>query len=212
MHWILVANGEMPRSARIAACFDTANQVVGVDGGCRILDALQVLPDLVIGDMDSIPQVLLNKYKQQNIKIIIHPSAKDETDLELALDMALATKPSLVTILGAIGDRLDHTLANILLLSRCLDQGVLARILDDQQSIYLMDDQLELYGQPGDLFSLVPIKGTITGVTLHGLEYPLQETTLSFGSPRGLSNVFTSSQALVKIQSGLALVFHLHSS
>lgn len=207
MHWVLVANGNMP-AVNIISQLGKVDRWIGVDGGCRILDAWQILPHFIIGDMDSIPQALLKKYQEYNIPNIVHPRAKDETDLELALELALKSNPSQVTILGAIGDRLDHTLANILLLSRCLDKGIPAKIMDEQQSIYLVDNKLKLQGKPGDLFSLMPIKGVLKGVSLRGLEYPLENATLDFGTPQGLSNIFVASQVEIQIQQGLAMVFH----
>lgn len=210
MHWVLVANGNMP-AINIVRRLETVDRWIGVDGGCRILDAWHILPDLVIGDMDSVPTALLNQYKKEHIPTLMYPSVKDETDLELALNLALDSSPSRITILGALGDRLDHTLANVLLLSRCLEHGVPAKIMDDQQSIYLVDSYLELTGKPGDLFSLMPVKATITGVTLSGLQYPLKNATLAFSSPQGLSNIFTSSQVVVQIQKGMALVFHQYA-
>lgn len=207
MHWVLAANGHAPLK-NIINHLGQVDCWVGVDGGCRILEALQVLPQFIIGDMDSIPQTLLHKYQEHNIPIIVHPRVKDETDLELALNMALDSGAQQITLVGAIGNRLDHTLANILLLSRCLENNVSARIVDNQQSIYLVDRQLELKGQPGDLFSLIPLKDALKGVTLRGLEYPLANAALAFGSPQGLSNVFSHAQVMIQIQKGLALVIH----
>lgn len=211
MYWVLAANGEPASSPRIRTVLASADRVVSVDGGSRMFAALGVTPHLAIGDMDSTPPELLAGYREAGVEIFLHPARKDATDLELALDLALDAKAEDITILGATGGRLDHTLGNLLLLERCLQQHVAARIMDDTQTIYLTDNRLELHGWPGDILSVIPVGGDADGVTLTGLEYPLRNARLSFASSQGLSNVFASTDACIQIRSGRLLVFHLHA-
>lgn len=209
-HWILVANGQPSSSLRIRTAIAAANQVVSVDGGSRMLAALNVIPHQAVGDMDSTPPELLARYRQAGVALHLHPVRKDATDLELAMDLALDAGATAITILGATGGRLDHTLGNLLLLERCLNRNVMGCIMDDTQSVYLMASNLELCGQPGDTLSIIPVGGDVGGVTLTGLEYPLHNAPLPFASSQGLSNVFTGPKACIRIRSGRLLVFHLH--
>jgi thiamine pyrophosphokinase len=209
MHWVLLANGPLELSPKIRAMVSSAERLVGVDGGSRHLESLGLLPHLAVGDMDSIPQPLLAKYKGEGVEMHLHPPKKDATDLELALELALARGAARITLLGATGGRLDHTLGNLFLLSRCLPSGIPACIMDQEQCIHLTDQALTLTGAIGDTLSLLPATPEASGVSLTGLEYPLREATLTFGTSLGMSNVFVKPEATVTLRSGRLFVFHL---
>ncbi len=212
MHWILFANGHCEATQRIRALVADASRVVGVDGGCRHLWAMGVLPHVAVGDMDSIPPDLLAIYHEQGVTLHLHPPKKDATDLELALQLALEAPAARITLLGATGGRLDHTLANLFLLSRCLERGIPACVMDADQSIHLTDAALELRGRVGETISLMPVTPEVHGLTLTGLEYPLHEASLRFGTTWGMSNVFARETATVRLREGRILVFHLHDA
>lgn len=211
MHWILFANGDVVPSPRIRAHVAAADRLIGVDGGCRHLREMGLLPHVAIGDMDSIPPDLLDAYRRNGIAIDLHPSRKDATDLELALQWAFDAQASRITLIGTTGGRLDHTLANLFLLTRCLERGIQACTMDATQDIHLTDSSLNLCGKTGDTLSLLPVTAKVQGVTLEGLEYPLHEATLDFGTTWGMSNVFAGSHARVRLRTGRLLVFHLHN-
>ena len=209
MHWVLLANGPLELSPKVRAMVSSAERVIGVDGGSRHLESLGVLPHLAVGDMDSIPENLLQEYRQSGVELHLHPPKKDATDLELALELALARGASRISILGATGGRLDHTLGNLFLLARCLPSGIPACIMDQEQCIHLTDQTLILSGAVGDTLSLLPATPEVCGVSLTGLEYPLNDATLAFGTSWGMSNVFVKTQATVTLRSGRLFVFHL---
>ena len=108
-HWILLGQWRTA-SPRIRTAIAAADRVVSVDGGSRMLAALNITPHLAVGDMDSTPPELLTRYRQAGVPLHLHPVRKDATDLELALDLALDADAAAITILGATGGRLDHTL------------------------------------------------------------------------------------------------------
>ena len=209
MHWTLLANGPLTLSSAIRARIASAERIVGVDGGSRHLRGLDLLPHLAVGDMDSIPSDLLEHYRNAGVEMHLHPPRKDATDLELALELALERGATSVTILGGTGGRLDHTLGNLFLLARCLPVGIPACIMDDRQCIHLVDRSLTLTGAPGDTLSLLPATPEVGGVSLSGLEYSLNEATLTFGTSWGMSNVFTETLATVTLRTGRLFVFHL---
>ena len=210
MHWVLFVNGENTFSASTREVAASADRRVAVDGGSRHLSALGLLPHIVLGDMDSIPAELFNIYKKNGIELHLHPAHKDATDLELALELAIREGASKITLLGATGGRLDHTLGNLFLLTTCQSHGVHACIRDAGQSIYLVTDTLHLQGTTGDTLSLIPITSCVEGMTLTGLEYPLQNARLNFGSTLGISNVFIAPEVSVTVRNGQVLVIHLH--
>jgi len=209
MHWVLLANGPLTLSPAIKQVIAEAERLVGVDGGSRHLGLLGVRPHLAVGDMDSIPDSLLQEYRQSGVELHLHPPKKDATDLELALELALAGGATRISILGATGGRLDHTLGNLFLLSRCLPTGIPACIMDQEQCVHLTDQALSLSGAVGDTLSLLPATPEACGVSLTGLEYPLHNATLTFGTSLGMSNVFVKAQASVTLRSGRLFVFHL---
>lgn len=211
MHWILVVNGSFIRTQYLADLLATADCLVGVDGGCAHIHALGATPHIVIGDLDSVAAERVTHYTEQGIEIIRHSPHKDYTDLELALELALERGAGRITVLAATGGRLDHSLANILALSRCLDRGVRARIIDEHQAIALIDQDLVLEGRVGDIVSILPLTEKVCEVWLTGLRYPLHGETLLFGSSRGVSNILTAPQARIQIGAGRMLVVHQYA-
>lgn len=212
MHWVLMANGPLALSPSIRRFISSAERLIGVDGGSRHLRTIGVLPHLAVGDMDSIPDDLLVQYRSEGVELHLHPPKKDATDLELALELALERGAKRISILGGTGGRLDHTLGNLFLLARCLPGGIPACIMDQEQCIHLTDQALTLEGAVGDTLSLLPATPEARGVSLTGLEYPLHDATLTFGTSWGMSNVFVENRATVAIGSGRLFVFHLYGS
>jgi thiamine pyrophosphokinase len=133
---------------------------------------------------------------------------KDETDTELALLEAVALGARQITLLGALGGRIDHELANILLLTMPQLAGVDTRIYDGRSYLSIVREHAIVRGGAGDLVSLIPLAGDAKGVITEGLLYPLRGETLRFGPARGVSNVLTGSEARVSLQSGQLLLVH----
>ncbi len=184
--------------------------VIGANGGAALALAWEVVPDIVIGDMDSLPDTAKAALEEHGCRFLTHPRAKDETDLELALHYATSEGAQQIVIVGAVGGRLDHTLANVLLLTAPLCQGASIRIADGDQEVMLVraGESLVIRGQPGDLVSLLPLSGDAQGVTTTGLVWPLQDDCLCMGRTRGVSNEMTGSVARVAVTEGLLLVVH----
>jgi thiamine pyrophosphokinase len=142
-------------------------------------------------------------------KIERYPAAKDETDLELAMLAAAEQGATWIRVLGAVGDRLDQTLANITLLTLPDLAGRDVRLVAGRQSAWLVgpgDHALD--GVPGDTISLIPLDGNAENVRTTGLEYPLKGETLRFGPARGVSNVIAHPPARVSLDAGRLVVIH----
>ena len=187
-----------------------ANRVVAVDGGTAWLATVGRRPDLVVGDLDSADPALIAALEADGVPIERHAIAKDASDTELALAGVLAAGADDVVILGALaGPRLDHQLANLMLLAdpqlaavrdlRIVRGGTMVRALH-------AGSRVALGGAPGDLVTLLPIGGDAVGVRTGGLRYPLNGETLSIGRSRGLSNVVEESPASVSLEGGTLLV------
>jgi thiamine pyrophosphokinase len=184
--------------------------VIGADGGAARALAWGLVPDIVVGDMDSLPTDEKSELEAMGCEFIVHPRAKDQTDLELALTYAAERGAQEIVILAALGGRLDHMLANILLLTLPDLEGISIRIVhgDEEAMVVRKGRAAGLNGQPGELVSLLPLGGAAEGVTTSGLAWPLLGETLRFGFSRGVSNEMTSSLARIEVESGTLLVIH----
>ena len=158
--------------------------------------------------------VLARALENAGAQVIRHPVRKDQTDLELALDLAIGDGADDILILAALGGRWDQTLANVLLLARRGLDSVRVRLADGKQQITLLrgPGQIALDGQPGDTVSLIPIGGDAWGVTTIGLEYPLSNGTLRFGSTLGISNALLEAQATVTLKEGFLICVLISST
>lgn len=156
--------------------------IIAVDKGLEALYKLNIIPNHVVGDLDSANADILNYYKS-NDKIDFHEyiPEKDFTDTDIALNLAISLKPSNITILGALGKRMDHALANIHILKSALEAHVPCQILDVNNKIYLIDSFLELEKSKvyGKYVSLIPLTSLVTGLTLTGFKYCVKDFTLS---------------------------------
>jgi thiamine pyrophosphokinase len=180
--------------------------IICADGGDRHLAAAGVMPDVVVGDMDSIHDETLRHYEESGCRVVRYPRRKDETDTELALGEALALDPAEVWIWGAMGRRLDHTLANLSLLARGLKRGIAVKLVDSWCEAFMVERKAVLDGRKGQTVSLFPVLQKASGVTLRGFDYPLTNADMEPGRPCGVSNRLSEDRGTIEIGSGLLLV------
>jgi thiamine pyrophosphokinase len=209
MRAIVIANGHVGNSEANRAQTWPHDLVICADGGAQHALALGLTPDVVIGDLDSLDGNLQARLEGEGCQVLIHPTRKDETDLELALRYAVDHGVDEILILGALGGRIDQTLANILLLALPELEGIKTRIVAGDQEVFLIRGQALIEGQVGDIVSLLSIASDVTGITTEGLEYPLQLGTLKLGPALGVSNVLTAPVARVQVERGLLLCVHI---
>ncbi len=180
------------------------------DGGVRHLLKSKIIPDVIIGDMDSIHPAQLKKYSQQGIKIIRFPTNKDFTDTELALDYAISLKPEKILIWCALGGRIDHTLANIVLLLKGRKRGIETRLIDEYCESFLLNNETCFMNEKDKTVSLLALTPKVSGITLSGFVYHLKNGSLRMGESRGISNVIKDDRAKIKIEKGKLLVIKYH--
>jgi len=202
---VILAHGDLTVTPAIEDLVRQADLIVAADGGVLHALAHGWQPHLLVGDLDSTPPEVRRQVEERGTRVLQYSPYKDETDTELALRAALAEGANEIYLLGVIGDRLDHSLANILLLALPETAQVRVMILAGRQRILAIRGQAELEGREGDLVSLLPIGGDVTGIWTTGLGYPLRGETLPFGTPRGVSNFFTAPKATVRVGSGILL-------
>lgn len=208
MKTVIFANGKLGAQSIAAKLADQAELIIAVDGGIRHCEYLNVQPHVLLGDLDSALEHLVNKAIADGVSLQRHPKDKDKTDLELALDLACSLGATTISLFGALGGRWDMSFANLLLPAVAAYANMRITLYDDQTRIDLLRDNehLELTAPVGSRVSLLPINGQVEGVTLTGFQYPLTNHTLSFGSTRGISNVFIEENGYIAVEQGLLLI------
>jgi thiamine pyrophosphokinase len=205
---IIFANGELPNIIQARALLHPGDFIICADGGTRHALSLEVKPDLIIGDLDSVEPGIVRKFKDEGVNVEVFSKDKNETDLELAINRAVEMHPKEVVIIAALGGRLDQTLANITLLSDPRLSTFDMHLDDGVEEILLCREQVEVHGGAGDLVSLIPWQGAVSGIQTEGLKWPLHRETLYPDKTRGISNEMVGDAATVSMESGLLLIVH----
>ena len=210
MRAVVVADGVPdPSDERVVAAADL---VIAADGGAGWLDRLGRAPDLLVGDLDSVEPALVDRLAAGGTAVVRHPREKDASDTELAIDEALQRGATEIVLVGALGgDRLDHELANLLLLADGELPGGAIRVVRGATSLCVVrgPDSLKLTAGVGGTVTLLPIGGDAAGVTTQGLRYALDGETLRMGRSRGLSNEVVATTAVVRVAAGTLLVIEI---
>lgn len=205
---IIFANGELPNKEKAHALLGENDFIIAADGGTRHVLALGRTPNVLIGDLDSITKEDRGKMEQVGVEIIQHPHDKNEIDLELAIQHALTLNPEQIIIIAALGGRLDQTLGNISLLSDTRPATFDLRLDDGIEEVFFCRSESNIKGASGDIVSLIPWQGGVTGILTTGLKWILQNETLYPHKTRGISNEMTDNIATIQIKSGLLLIVH----
>lgn len=179
--------------------------IICADGGTRHAYHMNIIPNIIIGDMDSSKDEYIEYYSSQEVPIIKYSSDKDKTDTHICLEYAME-KCDEIFLLGATGSRLDHTLGNVSILKLAADKGKTACIIDENNEIYVVKDGIRLEGNKGDILSLLPLSSKVEGINLKGVLYPLQNAVMEIGNPYGISNKFEESVVVLTIASGYMIV------
>jgi thiamine pyrophosphokinase len=211
---VIFANGELPDLDAARALLQASDYLIAADGGADHLLKMGILPELVIGDLDSVDEDTLFQLTSAEVNIEQYSEDKDETDIELALRYALELHPIAILVIGALGGRLDQTLANLSILTDPTLPAIDIRLDDGVEEAFFCrasvtkGGQVEVWGRGGDTVSLMPWHGPVEGVTTEGLKWPLYGETLFPEKSRGISNLMLNDTASVRIQSGLLLIIH----
>lgn len=189
------------------------NKVIAVDAGLEAVKALGILPDVIVGDFDTVKPEVLSEFRQmEHIIWEVHQPEKDETDTELALNRAMASGCGEIAVLGATGGRLDHMLGNIHLLYLCLQKGIFAYLLDSQNKVYLLDEGKDFFEETlwGKYVSFLPLSQEVKGITLTGFKYPLYEKDIEIGTSLCISNELIEEEARIDFREGVLICVESH--
>jgi len=211
---VVLASGDpLPASllADTADAIDRAELVVAADGGLQHAHRAGRDVDVLVGDLDSVTSSALERARRAGTEVIVHPSDKSMTDLDLALGIVLerlgasvgtAGVPE-VLVVGGHGGRLDHLLGNLLVLASDRYAGLRISAWSGTDVVHLVRDVTTVHGDPGAAVSLLALHGPARGVTTTGLRFPLDDALLEPGSSLGISNEIVESPATVRVQGGV---------
>lgn len=179
---------------------------IAADGGLAYLQQIGILPDIVLGDMDSLKSQEL--YGPFQIKKL--PVEKDDTDMLAAIKEGLDAGYKQFILYGALGGRLDHTLANIQCLLYLLNRGATGTIIGEDVLLTLIKDTkisfTDRFARKGRRISVFAFGGDAHGVCERGLKYLLDSVTVKQEFPIGVSNEFIGEAAEIEVQQGMLLI------
>jgi len=205
----IFANGTIENAKRAREAAEQSDLVLAANGGALHCLRMEIAPAFVIGDLDSLDEPNRQTLEAGGTVFITHPPEKDQTDLELALLDALQRGATEITVLGAIGDRLDMTIANVQLLALPGLNGIQVELwYGDQTASLIRPPGTSIEGVSGDGISLIPLGGNVRDTTTQDLQYPLKNEDLGLGPARGMSNVISGSDPRVEFETGNLLIVH----
>lgn len=222
MTWGLIALGGVESDVeRLRAALHTVTEphdgawpvfeyVIGVDGGCRLLEKLQMEPDCILGDFDSVGDLSHYLGLWPNAEVLRYPSEKDATDAEIAFEQMRAYReahgrcPERVVVIGGFGGRADHALSVLFMLPAM--EGT--TLLGAANEVVYFEGPFRMERVRGqcagmrEYISLIPYAGALEGVTLEGMRYPLCRARIGEGASEGVSNEISESVGYISVESG----------
>ncbi len=205
-HALIICNGEMPSQKLLAPLLKKKPFIICADGGANKARAFNILPDFIIGDLDSITQK--TRYYFSSVPIV-HSSDQNSTDLEKALDHLLVNSFSSATIIGATGDRPDHTMSNFSILMK-YHRKLSLQFFDERCTAEIAHKKIRFKAEIGQQISVLPM-GRCTGIITQGLKFPLKNETLELGVREGTSNEAVKNIITITMKTGSLLLFIIHS-
>lgn len=197
MKCLIISGGEFSK----VSLKNKYDLIIACDKGYLYAKKLKIKPNLVIGDFDS------SKMPHTNASIIIAPKEKDDTDTSLAVKYALANKYKKIDIICALGNRIDHTIANISLLKFITEKGVKARILADKVELFTAGTGLiKVEKKASSYLSIFSLSDKSHISYIKGTKYDINNVILKNNFPLGVSNEFKNKYAYIKIDKGIVLI------
>lgn len=209
MEAIIFSNGDYENLSFYEAYVKVCNPalIICADGGANAAYKIGILPDLLIGDMDSVKPEILKEYQISGVEIKKYSTHKDETDTELAVNYCIEKEVSRVILFGALGSRLDHSFGNIYLLNCLLKKKILAEMVNESNRIFLVENSVEIDVEIGDTVSILSYTDRSEGIDLVGFEYSVENGVMEHYLPGyGISNVALEKHPVISVKEGILMV------
>lgn len=207
MNVLIISSGEIINCDLLKEEIKNSDYIICADGGLDHLLNIEELPDIVVGDLDSISKDSMKYIKDNNIEVLKFPSRKNMTDSELAIELAKDKGAKNITLIGSTGTRLDHSLGNIFLLKRISEWGIEAKLVNNTNVIRYVSSNLDIKKNENFKYvSIIPIDLNGAIVSLSGFIYPLDRYKIDYTSTIGISNEIEDISACIDIHEGEVLV------
>ena len=208
MRSIIVSGGKAPSKELLKEYIKDDDYIVGVDKGCNILREIEVTPNIILGDFDSIDKEVLNYYKDKGVKIEKFNPEKDYTDTDLGYIKALEVNPSEIILFGATGSRIDHMLGNIGILLKGLRENIKVTIVDDNNKMYAVNKSSLVKKEEGRVISFHALSDVVKNLTIKNGKYPLNNYDMTLLEPRAICNEFLDDDIYIEFDSGIILILY----
>lgn len=208
MRSIIVSGGKAPSKELLKEYIKDDDYIVGVDKGCNILREIEVTPNIILGDFDSIDKEVLNYYKDKSVKIEKFNPEKDYTDTDLGYIKALEVNPSEIILFGATGSRIDHMLGNIGILLKGLRENIKVTIADDNNRMYAVNKSSLVKKEEGCVISFHALSDVVKNLTIKNGKYPLNNYDMTLLEPRAICNEFLDDDIYIEFDSGIILILY----
>lgn len=204
MKTVIISGGDSPSEELLDQYKDW--YFIAADVGTQSLIDKDILPDLIIGDLDSIDGKSLERIKKDQVKVITYPKEKDQTDTHLCLLEAIRLKSQCIHILGCFGGRFDQALAHLALLEIAYDYKVPCYLIDEQNKLsFIRQGRFEIEKETYTYLSIIPASDYID-VSLYNMKYPLERERMFRKQSLGISNEILGEIGTIKLHSGSAYV------
>lgn len=209
---VIISHGRVVRKEFFINLIKESDYVIAVNGGSKHARKFGLIPDVIIGDLDSISEKDYLFFLNNGTVFKKYDPIKDKTDVQLAIEYAMEYGFKEILLVCVFGNRLDHILANIFLLMKVVEAGISVKIVDEFQEIILIYKSGRIEGNIGDVVSLIPLTSTVSGLKLSGLKYVPKNGILKMTDTLGISNVLTKKSATITINNGKLLLIKPNSS
>lgn len=209
---LIVASGSLQSPSFFEPYYREADLIIAADGGLRHLQTLGLKPDILVGDMDSAEEFGLDeayrkKLEAGGLEILRLNVKKDESDTEIALELAKERGADEIILLAAIGSRMDHSLFNINLAFDLKQNGFEVRLYDGLQELMPLigEADLTIKNREGLTLSVVPFTN-LKGLSLVGFDYPLDSVDIDCSKTLTSSNIVNTNSSTISLKEGRALI------
>lgn len=205
---LLILNGQLQfskKNFKKTVNSEAIDQIIAVDGGANKARELALIPDIIIGDLDSVTEENYRYYKKNKVKFIKFPVEKDQTDSEIAVDYCKNNNITKLYFTAALGGRIDQQLANLNLLEYIHELGLKAKIISDKIKIAIIDGRKIFKNKKGFRLSLIPQTKKVEGLTITGCKYTLKNIDIDRSKSRGISNIIEEDKAELNFETGLLI-------
>ncbi|WP_339227651.1 thiamine diphosphokinase [Oceanobacillus sp. FSL K6-2867] len=204
----IVGNGPAGLVPNLDLFKDEIDSWIGADRGAYLIAEHGIPIEYAVGDFDSIDEYEKEVISRNAANMEKHPTEKDETDMEIALNQAYAMNPSKIYLFGVTGGRLDHELINIQLLYVIRNKDIQAVIVDQSNQMEMLSPGIHTieYQEAYPYISLIPFTNQVEGISLSGFYYPLTNTTITWGSTLCVSNKLLSKKGTFSFDKGIVLL------